>query len=409
MAIAYVQKAWAAGTGSSVTSPSINTTAGNLLIASTGSYGVAVNAPTDNNSETWANAVASYASGGAPGRVREDYVKNCTGKTGHTFTCNLPSSDYPYIAVSEFSGAHTTAPMGQSQTGHGGSVLTTPSVTTTTAGELLHSTINMNGGSSAPTASGSGWTAEQERADGSTEGAGVAYKVAGAADTYTGASWTFSGTSDVNCYTTSYKAASGSTFNETGSGGAVVGGSAAPSVTRSATASGGCTLGGSPTPKVTYTLIASGGCTIGGSPTPKATYTPTPSGGVVIGGAALLDKQTYDETSTGGATIVGSAAPSVRRTATASGGCTIGGSATPSVTRSVTASGGGVLSGACTVAVSYTVTCSGGIVIGGAATIGGLGLAVLATVTVMPALLADMSVQPAMLADTDAFPVVSGV
>ena len=138
MAISFIQSAFA--TVSFATTVSVayssNPTAGNFLCASVGSDGAfATPTFTDNNSNTWADAVLSDDGGGCKNKT--GYAANCNaGAT--TVTGNKSSNGAMGLAIAEYSGIATVSPLDQTNTGGGfGTDISTSSVTTTQADELL--------------------------------------------------------------------------------------------------------------------------------------------------------------------------------------------------------------------------------------------------------------------------------
>jgi hypothetical protein len=151
-------------------------------------------------------------------------------------------------------------------------------------------------------------------------------------------------------------AGGGNTYNETMSGGIVIGGSAARQAVYNPSPSGGIVVGGSTAPQVTYNPSPSGGIVIGGSAAPQVTYSTTMTGGPVLGGDGAV-QAVYSPAMSGGPVLGGSAAPQATYSVTASGGLVVGGSADPQAVYAVAMSGGLVLGG------SWSVS-SGAFVVG---------------------------------------------
>lgn len=132
----------------------------------------------------------------------------------------------------------------------------------------------------------------------------------------------------------------------TGSGTLTIGGTATPSVSRSLTGSGTLTIGGAGDNAVvlTYSDVGSGGVILGGVGTVQATYNPVGVGGVAVGGVAIV---------TGNYSVAGA------------GTLTVGGTGTPGNTQSNVGSGTLTIGGAGDVQATYTIDGSGEVVVGG--------------------------------------------
>lgn len=142
MAGAFVQAASAEGlAASSVTTAAITTTTGNQVYIGTNTTGTDATTPiTDSYSNTWVQVGHSAASSYA--YVELWYCANLTGGSGHTFTYTTTGSDYDTIAVMEFSGMATSSPLDVGGNTYfagptNGSSLTTPSLTTLNAADVL--------------------------------------------------------------------------------------------------------------------------------------------------------------------------------------------------------------------------------------------------------------------------------
>lgn len=185
MALALVQSVIATGASvASVTTAGINTTTGNLLVADGATY-TRDGVTSDNNGPlTWTNVAAT---GAITGRLRQDYSKNITGKTGHTFTLTCTGgNDYPTICVREISGADTTAPLDKSATdftsGNSTSHTTANTATTSQANEII---CGCGSSASACTyTAGGSYTQDQNQATGSNEGLISARKIVSATGAY---------------------------------------------------------------------------------------------------------------------------------------------------------------------------------------------------------------------------------
>lgn len=161
------------------------------------------------------------------------------------------------------------------------------------------------------------------------------------------------------------KPTSGSIYNESGSGGMILGGSGLVLANYSPTISGGVSLGGSSSGVSTYNPAAAGGVTLGGQSIEIASYVPTASGGVSLGGTSAVSAS-YVITSSGGVVIGGSASPeSSTYSEVGSGGIIVGGSSTVAAIYTPEAAGGVSLSGFASITVTYVLIGSGGVVTGG--------------------------------------------
>lgn len=113
------------------------------------------------------------------------------------------------------------------------------------------------------------------------------------------------------------------TYNETGSGGVVVGGVA---ITR-------------------IIFVAKGGVVVGGTSRPTGSQSVTASGGVVAGGVAQLGYK-FDQVGSGGVVAGGASRMSVTFSEIGHGGTVAGGSSIPNGSQNITATGGVVVNSA---------------------------------------------------------------
>jgi hypothetical protein len=150
---------------SSVTSPTFNSTSGNLLVANGFDNLQNANTPTysDNNSLTWTQTQAVNNGSGNATRASQYHAKNITGRAGHTVTYNIGTSAFPTICVLEVSGADVTSPKDQNAGTSNNAALANPHVTGTTgttaqADELCVSGLTHDGGNSNTFTSGNGYT-----------------------------------------------------------------------------------------------------------------------------------------------------------------------------------------------------------------------------------------------------------
>lgn len=166
MAIALVQSNKAGPTGGSASLSvtfSSSTTSGNLIVVAFAwdSNGT-VSSVTDNKSNTYsaAGSVANNTNSSTSCMIY--YAKNISGGASHQVTVTISASTTIRVAVAEYSGADTAAPLDQSAVGTGNtSSMVTSSVTLSANNELL-ACIGMisDGFFAAPTA-GTGYTNRQ--------------------------------------------------------------------------------------------------------------------------------------------------------------------------------------------------------------------------------------------------------
>ena len=111
------------GSVTSITSPAMATTSGNLLAANgADNNGGATEAGTpfsDSGSHTWQVAVPVNDGSLSTGtRFTQRYVPNITGQLGHTVTYTSPSTNFPSVAVAEIDQADTSLPEDQEASNH---------------------------------------------------------------------------------------------------------------------------------------------------------------------------------------------------------------------------------------------------------------------------------------------------
>lgn len=158
---------------------------------------------------------------------------------------------------------------------------------------------------------------------------------------------------------------SGETYNESGRGGVVLGGSGLVPANYSPTISAGVLLGSSAPGVSTYNLAAAGGVTVGGQANGIASYVPAASGGVSLGGTSTIFAA-YMSVPSGGVVLGGSASPDGSTySESGSGGITAGGTATVTVTYIPSSAGGANLGGIASNVLTYVIVGSGGVVTGG--------------------------------------------
>lgn len=114
MAIAFVVSTSAvAVAGGAITTPAIDTSGANFLVATVDAFnGVnPIGNVTDSKGNTWANLTTHVSNGGnVSGFIA--YVKNATVGSGHTFSFGTTAT-FPGICVAAYSGVDVTAPFDQ--------------------------------------------------------------------------------------------------------------------------------------------------------------------------------------------------------------------------------------------------------------------------------------------------------
>ena len=138
MGIAVVQSVIAAGSSvSSITTPGISTTSGNLIIVDLSYIGTFLS-QSDSPMNSYSNAIAE--AGGAT-LCRENYSNGITGNASHTFTLELTASGFPTIVAVEVSGQSASSVLDQTAVGSdatGDTHTTANTSATSQANELLH-------------------------------------------------------------------------------------------------------------------------------------------------------------------------------------------------------------------------------------------------------------------------------
>jgi len=182
------------------------------------------------------------------------------------------------------------------------------------------------------------------------------------------------------------------------------GGGSGPA-TYNETASGGSLVGGSATRSVTYRVTPSGGSIVGGSTSPSKITSISTSGGAVLGGQAIEElveaTATYNETMSGGAVVGSSASVSVIKSETMTGGIEVDGQTIPFGIITITSTGGSVVGGQTSPNYLFSNISIGGARLGSSATITLVKAAnpsVDVEVTVAPTITATTSVRPTITA-----------
>ena len=184
--------------GTSVTTPGINTTGCDLVVVIATFYAGAPGTFSDSKGNTWSVASPTYPAASYGERIL--YCQGGTVGTGHTFTTG-GTTNYPSIAVLAFSGSAST-PFDQQSSGV---ALSTGSITPSSANELIVAALVTNA-SSAPSID-SGMTAVDfsPNVGGNSLGVSSAYKVQTAAVSIS-PTWT-SGGGTYSCNVASFRAA----------------------------------------------------------------------------------------------------------------------------------------------------------------------------------------------------------
>lgn len=147
-------------------------------------------------------------------------------------------------------------------------------------------------------------------------------------------------------------------YNETGSGGALEGGSAIVNIIYQPTLGGGTLGGGADVDQAIYSPTASGGALGGGDAFVTATYSTTAIGGALGGGTAAANAD-YNPTASGGAVADGTATFTYNEAGT--GGVLANGSASFDEFNNIPASGGALAGGDTAITAIYRPTASGGV------------------------------------------------
>lgn len=181
MAAALVSNTKVAGTGSTGTTPSINTTGATFLVAIIGDQSGGV-APvmSDSKSNTWINRT-SYSTSVAS-RSTIAYVNNPTVGTGHTFTITS-AGNFPSICVAAFSGTEIVSvyDVENGSFTNGATSLQPGSITPSGNNYLVISGNGFNGTQTLSINSSFTITDQQQYGAGNNYGTALAYLVQGAA------------------------------------------------------------------------------------------------------------------------------------------------------------------------------------------------------------------------------------
>ena len=184
MAIAVVQSTNVTGSSvTSVTTPGINTTTGNLIVLDNSYKTNSYSSQSDNGtSNAWTNSVSEQSIAGLA-FGRENYNANINGKTGHTFTLTLSAAADCALIATEISG-QAASPLDQTAVGSGNSNSVQPNTaataTTSQANELLMEAVSQANANATYT-----FTAPRTKLqDGG--GCANAYRIVAATGTYSG-------------------------------------------------------------------------------------------------------------------------------------------------------------------------------------------------------------------------------
>ena len=162
--------------------------------------------------------------------------------------------------------------------------------------------------------------------------------------------------------TITYTVSSGNTYNQTGSGGSLIAGSASNNTITNKTASGGSLIAGSASNNTITNKTASGGMLIGGSSNSGLAFDEIASGGSLIAGSASNNLIKTDVLS-GGILIGGSALIATIINEQLSGGVVLSGQA--AFTTTVSIGGGSLISGSALINKISTINSNGGVVVSG--------------------------------------------
>lgn len=188
------------------TSPPIDTTGANFLVANLVIINGGIAVLTDSYSNIWIPLTAY----GNSIQAQLYYAKNATTGTGHTFTVTC-SGQFPGLAVASFSGVDTASPF-DNQTGAVGSSVTSLASGTLTPNfnnELMISGFGTLYSGAPPTSSVGTITDSLQEA--ASWGVGIAYLVQTTA-TAENVTWTQAGAQDMQVNLAFFQAASGVTF-----------------------------------------------------------------------------------------------------------------------------------------------------------------------------------------------------
>lgn len=194
MAIALVSGSVHTGTGANASSAAAtftSNTAGNLLIAVIGwnNSGRSFTSVTDTNTNTWTGVGTLVSSSTALTRIF--FAANCKASAGNnTVTLAIGGGANCSITIAEYSGVATSSPLDVTNqlTGTSANAALTTGITTTVAGDLVISALELVS-TTAPTA-GTGFTRESAVLH-TTNTQGMEDQIAGSTGTFTGA-WTSS-------------------------------------------------------------------------------------------------------------------------------------------------------------------------------------------------------------------------
>jgi hypothetical protein len=149
--IAVVQSVGAQATNlSSVTTPSITSTTGDLFICDAGyiALGASFDSITDNKGNAYAVAVPEFSSSGdSDRRAQQRYAANGTGGASHTFTFTATGNMFPALACKEVSDAQTSNVLDRTSSfGDNSTALTTGLTSGSTAGTTQSDELLAGGG-----------------------------------------------------------------------------------------------------------------------------------------------------------------------------------------------------------------------------------------------------------------------
>jgi lysophospholipase L1-like esterase len=229
MVLAVVNSINATGTSvHTVTTGALSITANNLIVVGTSNFnadGLNDNVSvTDSVGNTYTLIGSSTVTGSE--HVSLWYAKNVTGGASVTFTYNVTptQSDFPRIYVLQISGADTTAPLDQSgftQSVGAGTTLTSQTITTTVANEILVAIASDSANTQtvaftdAGAATG-GWTKDQATSDATTLEGAIAHAIVSSTGAYAALATVSASANTRHIGIASFKAATGGSMTAAG-------------------------------------------------------------------------------------------------------------------------------------------------------------------------------------------------
>jgi hypothetical protein len=288
MAVGFVQTN-NGGTGSASPNFSVTfsstTTTGNLLVAAIATNdGLTLSSVVDSNGNSYSQA-GKYGSGQQ--QIELWYCANSNGGASNKVTATCASSQQRWsMGVSEWSGVSTSSPLdvynGQATEVFSGANLTTGSITTTATGDLLLAFVEAT---HVTTGVVSGYTNVFEDTSNDTTNADVRldWNTAGSAGSYS-AYWTQSGSSTYfAAVIAAFKAAGGTAYTISGTGGSVCGSDGSPAWSATAAPQGGGIAGSVAAALWSALSVSVGGVVSGSQAATSWSATAAPEGGSIVG------------------------------------------------------------------------------------------------------------------------------